>query len=140
MGQNSTDVAYGFGQFGSTYITGDGAKVDLSGASAKYYVCAITMTEDTTFEDLEILDGGVGLGFANTACVSDDVIDIDAAWGAVTAVTPGDATDNKITVAVTTSHTFPKGVTIYGLWDNVELNSGACIVYVAPRPDYRNRA
>ena len=153
MGQNSTDVAYGFGQFGSTYLTGDGAKVDLSGASAKYYVCAITMTEDTTFEDLEILDGGVGLGFANTACVSDDVIDIDAAWGAVTAcllytsdaaddtgVTPGDATDNKITVAVTTSHTFPKGVTIYGLWDNVELNSGSCIVYVAPRPDYRTRA
>ena len=140
MGQNSTEVAYGFGQFGSTYLTGDGAKVDLSGASAKYYVCAITMTEDTTFEDLEILDGGVGLGFANTACVSDDVIDVDAAWGAVTAVTPGDSTDNKITVAVTTSHTFPKGVTIYGLWDNVELNSGACIVYVAPRPDYRNRA
>jgi hypothetical protein len=140
MGQNSTEVAYGFGQFGSTYLTGDGAKVDLSGASAKYYICAITMTEDTTFEDLEILDGGVGLGFANTACVSDDVIDVDAAWGAVTAVTPGDSTDNKITVAVTTSHTFPKGVTIYGLWDNVELNSGACIVYVAPRPDYRNRA
>jgi len=140
MGQNSTEVAYGFGQFGSTYLTGDGAKVDLSGASAKYYICAITMTEETTFEDLEILDGGVGLGFANTACVSDDVIDVDAAWGAVTAVTPGDSTDNKITVAVTTSHTFPKGVTIYGLWDNVELNSGACIVYVAPRPDYRNRA
>ena len=134
------DNAEGIGQFGSTYLTGDGAKVDLSGASAKYYICAITMTEETTFEDLEILDGGVGLGFANTACVSDDVIDVDAAWGAVTAVTPGDSTDNKITVAVTTSHTFPKGVTIYGLWDNVELNSGACIVYVAPRPDYRNRA
>jgi len=135
MGQNSTEVAYGFGQFGSTYLTGDGAKVDLSGASAKYYVCAITMTEDATFEDLEILDGGSGLGFANTACVSDDVIDLDAAWGAVT-----NESGNKNSDAVTTSHTFPKGITIYGMWDNVELNGGACICYVAPRPDYRNRA
>ena len=30
MGQNSTDVAYGFGQFGSTYLTGDGAKLLLT--------------------------------------------------------------------------------------------------------------
>ena len=34
MGINSTEVAYSFGQFGSTYITGDGAKVDLSGAAS----------------------------------------------------------------------------------------------------------
>ena len=46
MGQNSTEVAYGFGQFGSTYLTGDGAKLLLTAATAKYYVCAITMTED----------------------------------------------------------------------------------------------
>ena len=29
MGQNSTEVAYSFGQFGSTYLTGDGGKLDL---------------------------------------------------------------------------------------------------------------
>ena len=41
---------------------------------------------------------------------------------------------------ITTSDTFPKGITIYGMWDKVELNSGSCIVYVAPRSDYRDRA
>mgnify|MGYP001325185250 FL=1 len=135
MGQNSTEVAYGFGQFGSTYLTGDGAILDLDGASAKYYVCAITFTEDTTFQNLNILDAGVGLGMGNTHFVStEDTQTLDSDWGAVT-----DAGDDDGKV-VTTSHTFPKGVTLYGMYDFVELNGGACICYVAPRPDYRTRA
>jgi uncharacterized protein YaaQ len=135
MGQNSTEVAYGFGQFGSTYLTGDGAILDLDGASAKYYVCAITFTEDTTFQTLGILDAGVNLGMGNTHFVStEDTQTLDTDWGAVT-----DAADNDGKV-VTTSHTFPKGVTIYGMYDFVELNSGACVCYVAPRPDYIDRA
>jgi len=135
MGQNSTEVAYGFGQFGSTYLTGDGAILDLDGTSAKYYVCAITFTEDTTFQNLNILDAGVGLGMGNTHFVStEDTQTLDSDWGAVT-----DAGDDDGKV-ITTSHTFPKGVTLYGMYDFVELNSGACICYVAPRPDYRSRA
>jgi uncharacterized protein YaaQ len=135
MGQNSTEVAYGFGQFGSTYLTGDGAILDLDGASAKYYVCAITFTEDTTFQNLKILDAGAGLGMGNTHFVStEDTQTLDSDWGAVT-----DAGDDDGKV-VTTSHTFPKGVTLYGMYDFVELNSGACVCYVAPRPDYRTRA
>ena len=135
MGQNSTEVAYGFGQFGSTYLTGDGAILDLDGASAKYYVCAITFTEDTTFQTLGILDAGVQLGMGKTHFVStEDTQTLDTDWGAVT-----DASDDDGKV-VTTSHTFPKGVTLYGMYDFVELNSGACVCYVAPRPDYRTRA
>ena len=135
MGQNSTEVAYGFGQFGSTYLTGDGAKLDLDGTSAKYYICAITMTEDVTFESLKILDGGVDLGMGNTHWLStEDTQTLDTDWGAVT-----DAGDDDGKV-ITTSHTFPKGVTIYGMYDFVELNSGACVCYVAPRPDYHKRA
>jgi len=135
MGQNSTEVAYGFGQFGSTYLTGDGGKLDLDGTSAKYYVCAITMTEDVTFQTLGILDGGADLGMGTTHFVStEDTQTLDTDWGAVT-----DASDDDGKV-VTTSHTFPKGVTIYGMYDFVELNSGACVCYVAPRPDYRTRA
>jgi hypothetical protein len=135
MGQNSTEVAYGFGQFGSTYLTGDGGKLDLDGTSAKYYVCAITMTEDVTFQTLGILDGGANLGMGTTHFVStEDTQTLDTDWGAVT-----DASDDDGKV-VTTSHTFPKGVTIYGMYDFVELNSGACVCYVAPRPDYRTRA
>ena len=135
MGQNSTEVAYGFGQFGSTYLTGDGAKWDWDGATPKYYINAITFTEDTTFQTLGILDAGVQLGLGKTHFVStEDTQTLDTDWGAVT-----DAGDDDGKV-VTTSHTFPKGVTLYGMYDFVELNSGACICYVAPRPDYRTRA
>ena len=138
MGQNSTEVAYGFGQFGSTYITGVGAKVKLDAATAKYYICAITMTEDVTFEALEVVDNGVDLGMPHTYFVSTVVHDIDTAWNAAGVDTTNET--NEDADAVTTSHTFPKGITIYGMWDVVELNSGACVVYVAPRHDYRKRA
>ena len=140
MGQNSTDVAYGFGQFGSTYLTGDGAKLLLTVSTAKYYVCAITMTEDVTFQELEVLNGGVDLGMGDTYFVATDgPYTLDTDW-AGTAATDTTAETNEDSDQVTTSHTFPKGITIYGMWDNVELNSGACIVYVAPRPDYPHRA
>jgi len=140
MGQNSTEVAYGFGQFGSTYLDGNGSLVDLDAADAKYYVCAISFLEDSTFSvyaaestnsGLCILDGGVDLGMGNTHFISsDDTQTIDDDWGAVT-----DAGDND--GKIIGAQTFPKGLTIYGMWDYVELDSGACICYVAPRPDYR---
>ena len=136
MGQNSTEVAYGFGQFGSTYLTGDGGKLDLDGTTAKYYICAITMTEDVTFQTLSQLaiQGIVSNGMGKTSFISThDTQTLDTYWGAVT-----DAGDDDGKV-VTTSHTFPKGVTVYGMWEHVELNSGACICYVAPRPDYHTR-
>jgi len=82
-----------FGQFGSVYLTGDGALLDLDGATANRFVIAIQFMEDTTFEKLQTLDGLV----------------------------------NSIT-----SDTFPKGITIYGKWDHIELNGGSCICYLAP--------
>ena len=138
MGQNSTEVAYGFGQFGSTYLDGNGSKIDLDGADAKYYVCAISFLEDSAFSTdptgLNILDGGVDLGMGNTHFISsEDTQTLDTDWGAVT-----DAGDND--GKVIGSQTFTKGITIYGMWDYVELESGACVCYVAPRPDYLNRA
>ena len=139
MGQNSTEVAYGFGQFGSTFVKGDGAFVDLTMATAKYYVSAITMVTDVTFQTLESLDGGVRLGMGNTAFVGTEAIAIDIEWGGVAgANTTNESSD--VADTTTTADTFPKGITIYGMWDKVELNSGSCIVYVAPRPDYKDRA
>ena len=138
MGQNSTDVAYGFGQFGSTFLKGDGAKLLLTASTAKYYVCAITMITDVTFQALESLDGGVNMGMGDTAFVGTDVLAIDTMWNAAAADTTAET--NEDADAIATAATFPKGVTIYGMWDNVELNSGSYVVYVAPRPDYRTRA
>ena len=138
MGQNSTDVAYGFGQFGSTFLKGDGAKLLLTASTAKYYVCAITMVTDITFQALESLDGGVNMGMGDTAFMGTDVHTVDTYWNAAAADTTSES--NEDADPITTSDVFPKGLTIYGMWDNVELNSGSAIVYVAPRPDYRDRA
>mgnify|MGYP003658964680 CR=1 FL=1 len=140
MGQNSTEVAYQFGQFGSTYLTGDGAKLLLTAATAKYYVCAITMTEATKFQALEVLEGGVDLGMGDTYFVATDgPYTLDTDWAGTTG-TETTAETNEDSDQVTTSHVFPSGITIYGMWDNVELHEGACIVYVAPRHDYMHRA
>ena len=138
MGQNSTEVSYGFGQFGSTFLDGDGSKIDLNGANAKYYVCAISFLEDTNFSTdplgLHALDGGVDLGMGNTHFISsEDTQTLDTDWGAET-----DASDND--GRVIGSQVFPKGLTIYGMWDFVEVENGACICYVAPRRDYHKRA
>ena len=138
MGQNSTDVAYGFGQFGSTFLKGDGAKLLLTASTAKYYVCAITMITDVTFQALESLDGGVNMGMGDTAFVGTDVLAIDTMWNAAAADTTAET--NEDADAIATADIFPAGVTIYGMWDNVELHSGSAVVYVAPRPDYRTRA
>ena len=141
MGINSTDTAYSFGQFGSTYLTGDGAKLLLTASTAKYYICAITIiTDATTFQALEVLDAGVGLGMGDTYFVATDgPYPLDTTWHVAAAADTTNET-NEDSDLVTTSDTFPAGITLYGMWDNVELNSGSAIVYVAPRPDYKNRA
>ena len=138
MGQNSTEVAYGFGQFGSTFLKGDGAKLLLTASTAKYYVCAITMITDVAFQLLESLDGGVNMGMGDTAFVGTDVLAVDTMWNVATADTTAETGEDAD--AIVPTDVFPKGITIYGMWDNVELHSGSAVVYVAPRPDYRNRA
>tara|TARA_Y100001938_G_C7960814_1_gene364213 strand:- start:104 stop:478 length:375 start_codon:yes stop_codon:yes gene_type:complete len=111
-----------FGQFGSVYLTGDGAKLDLDGATANRFVIAITMLDVVTFQELQTLDNLI-----NSISTETDQIDIGTEFGAVT--NESTSTDAE---RILTTHEFPKGVTIYGKWDHVELNSGSCICYLAP--------
>lgn len=111
-----------FGQFGSVYLTGDGAKLDLDGTTANRFVISITLLEDTTFQKLQTLDG---LTSSVTSSTSED--DVGSAFGAIT-----NESTNTDMDTIGASHTFPKGITIYGKWDHVELNSGSCICYLAP--------
>jgi len=113
------------GQYGSTLLVGDSDKLDVSATTSTKYICAITFLEDTTFQNLENANGS----HLQNACIStvDGEDEIATPWGgAVTGET------SNFAVIVTTSHVFPKGVTIYGNWDKVELNSGTCILYLAP--------
>tara|TARA_R110000822_G_scaffold8032_2_gene32098 strand:+ start:8779 stop:9153 length:375 start_codon:yes stop_codon:yes gene_type:complete len=111
-----------FGTFGSVYLNSDGAQLDLSGATANRFIMSITMMDDVTFQTITTLDGIIG------SISTDDVNEtqIDDAFGAVTNLGDNDAR------AIDTGHIFPKGVTIYGKWDFVELNSGSCLCYLAP--------
>jgi len=111
-----------FGQFGSVYLTGDGAKLDLDGTSANRFVIAITMLEDVTFQKMQTLDGLVS---SITTSTAEDGVGKE--FGAITNESPSTNMDT-----ITTSHTFPKGITIYGKWDHIELNSGSCVCYLAP--------
>ena len=123
---------------GSTLLNGDGAKIDLDSATAKYYVCAITILVETKFEVLNILDGGVNLGMGDTHFVStEDTQTLDTDWGGETAESDNDQT---VLTAGGSCPEFPIGGTIYGMWDNVELHAGTAVCYVAPRYDYAKRA
>ena len=99
MGINSTDVAYNFGQFGSTFLKGDGAKLLLTASTAKYYVCAITMITDVAFQALESLDGGVNMGMGDTAFVGTDVLAIDTMWNATAADTTNETNEDADAIA-----------------------------------------
>tara|TARA_R100001224_G_scaffold76071_1_gene46936 strand:- start:1405 stop:1782 length:378 start_codon:yes stop_codon:yes gene_type:complete len=113
---------YRLGAFGSTLLSGT-AGIDLTGSSAKVYVCAITILNNNsgvaTFSAMESLNGEVG-------CVSSVTAenDLDGANG-VGAVGNGVDLDNSIS--------FASGTTIYGKWDKVTMANGACIVYFAPK-------
>ena len=121
MGINSTEVSYGFGQMCSILITGTSNAVTIIGGddtnatpagntnrTTKVFV-AITFLEDTVFDNAGLTSDD------NTIFINDTVAStgIDADGG-----------------AVTDGVTFPKGLTIYGRWTSILLDSGKCIAYV----------
>ena len=112
------------GQYGSSLLDSDGDNVDLNGSSATRYVYAITFLSDTVFEELQNLGGEIGSISTVTAENNhDDATDgFGAAANAIDVIKGSSAT----------THTFPKGVTIFGRWDYVELHSGFCVCYFAP--------
>tara|TARA_R100000426_G_scaffold33857_1_gene27460 strand:- start:6749 stop:7123 length:375 start_codon:yes stop_codon:yes gene_type:complete len=110
------------GQYGSTYLDGDDDLIDLSGSSATRYICSITFLEDTQFHDLETLGGEVG-SFSTLTAEND----LDDATNGIGASANG--TDLSVDAS---GQVFPKGITVFGRWDKVELHSGACICYFAP--------
>ena len=118
MAINSTEVAYNFGQMGSILITGDtnavtsngvtGATAKLANAENAVFV-AITFLEDTVFDSSGLTSTDDNI-FVNDSTASTG---IDADGGAVTG-----------------SETFPEGVTIYGRWTSIKLDSGKVIAYI----------
>jgi hypothetical protein len=108
------------GQHGSSYIIGDGQKVDLDGSTASMYVCAIYVIDAVRFQVLSNLNGEVR-SISTVTAESERQTKIGAASDSTDIVAGGSGT------------VFPTGMWVYGKWDNVELHEGSCICYLAPK-------
>ena len=128
---------YGFGQLGSSYISGNAADA-IKPPTGKVFV-AITFLLDTIFED----DGGlvaerINVPGANSSAPSVNTGDVyisteqpanDLAGGSETV---DEGSGGQIIGGTTEADavTFPKGVTIYGRFTSIQTYSGACIAYI----------
>ncbi len=115
----SQDTAYLFGQLGSMYTTNNQAAI--SPPTGKVFV-AITMLADTVFDSA----GGLIADTTNTAIAGLEYIGTEVAAhnlsdGSETAISGSEG-------LVVDSVTFPKGVTIYGRWTEIDVASGGGVI------------
>ena len=120
MGINSTSTAYGFGQLGSAY-TANGSDA-IKPPTNKVFV-AITMLADTVFDSSGGLIAQIPGSNASDIYIGTDQPAHDLADGSET-------TDEGSGGKVVDSVTFPKGVTIYGRWTEIDVNSGGVVAYI----------
>ena len=106
MGQNSTEVSYGFGQLGSGFSDADAAFTPPSGK----VIVAITFLEDTT---LTALTPATDMYTDGTTGAAD--IAASAFIGSTTVV----GANGGNAQAIDSGTVFPKGLTIYGRWTSV---------------------
>ena len=115
MGFQNNTIEYGFGQMGSILITGTANAVtcrDVANSTFKTQnavFVAIQFLEDTVFDSAGLTSEDDTI-FVNDSTASTG---IDANGGAVTG-----------------SEVFPKGLTIYGRWTSILLDSGKVIAYI----------
>tara|TARA_R110002012_G_C11554812_1_gene602827 strand:+ start:27 stop:401 length:375 start_codon:yes stop_codon:yes gene_type:complete len=122
MGINSTEISYSFGQLGSVYTTA--SSEEINPPTNKVFI-AITMLEDTVFD---ATGGLIAETRVNGATTNNIYIGTDAAAHDLTA--GGETVDEGTGGIVVDSVTFPRGVTIYGRWTEIDVNSGKVIAYI----------
>ena len=99
------------GQLGSILVTGTTASV----AVAPLVYVSLTFLEDTVFDS----SNTEGLIPANDTQQANTFIS-----------STGTSSDAGTNGAVTDSVTFPKGVTIFGRWEQFKLSSGKVLAYI----------
>jgi hypothetical protein len=95
------------GQYGSALITA--ATTNVKPPVGMAFV-AITMLDDCTFD------------------TADGLLAQDSSLWASTLAASSGAGTNGTTITVAT--VFPKGITIYGRYNEIDLNAGVCIAYI----------
>tara|TARA_R110000782_G_scaffold203925_1_gene292487 strand:- start:113 stop:481 length:369 start_codon:yes stop_codon:yes gene_type:complete len=120
MGINSTEVSYSFGQLGSMFLDGVAAASPPTGMVFVAITCLTDVTFDTT--------GGLLADTTNTAngleYMGTDVAAHNEADGSETVVS------GSVGLFVDVNNIFPKGVTIYGRWTEIDLASGTVVAYL----------
>ena len=99
MGQNSTEVAYGFGQLGSGFVDDNGAFLPPAGM----VIVAIQTLADTKI-----------------ALLTPEVVADAAYMGTVTQVALNGANSEPISATTV----FPKGITLFGRWSALTTVGG----------------
>lgn len=131
MGQNSTQVAYSFGQMGSGHIKAGASDILPPAGSV---IVAIQCLEDVKFDQL-VADAH--LNGTNTAAKQggDGTAYIGSAAQILANGLLESNTDALGSVVVAASVIFPKGLTVYGRWTRVSLQTDythGIIVYYGP--------
>jgi len=125
MGINSTDTAYAFGQLGSVYTTA--SSEEINPPTNKVFV-AVTMLSDTIFDDAGGLVADIPLSGSDQYIGTEQPAHDLAAAGETTDEGTGGLIIGGTTEA--DAVTFPKGVTIYGRWTEIDVYSGAVVAYI----------
>ena len=114
-GQNFANEV-GFGQSGSVFI---GVGTNPSSPPTGSVFIAITFLDDTTLDSSGGLIAENSAKFANTEAAAHDNVD-----GSET------ASEGSGGLQIDVSNTFPAGVTIYGRWTEIDIDSGMLIAYI----------
>ena len=113
-GQNFANEV-GFGQAGSVFLDASGASSPPTGA----VFVAITFLDDTTFDSSGGLIAEDSAKFANTEAAANNNAD-----GSET------VSEGSGGLQIDVSNSFPAGVTIYGRWSEIDIDSGMLIAYI----------
>ena len=134
MGINNTQTSYAFGQLGSAYTTASSDAI--TPPTGKVFV-AVTMLSDTIFDDTGglVAERVVVSGATATAASSqtgDIYISTEQPANDLATATTDEGTGGLIIGGSSEADavTFPKGVTIYGRFTEIDVHSGAVIAYI----------
>ena len=125
MASKSTEVIYGFGQMGSIF---NDATTPVKPPSNKVIV-AVTFITDTKLENhgglVAANDTDIGLGYVSTENVDGSTnISHNETYTSET------ITNGSGQAYIDQANSFPRGLTIYGRWNEVHAVSGSFIAYI----------
>tara|TARA_R110001592_G_scaffold75172_1_gene227613 strand:- start:77 stop:436 length:360 start_codon:yes stop_codon:yes gene_type:complete len=115
LAHQSTANQVSFGQLGSVYTKSGSAKIIPP--TGKVFV-AITFFEDTKFDSSRGLIAEEATVYFNTEDAANDKSSADGEEGS-----GGLQISNTVV--------FPKGITIYGRYTEIDIDTGSCIAYIS---------